>query len=122
MKYKEMKPQVLDTLEASKINRGTINNNSISKPNPVNILINDYYRLGASQTSWYIAKKRTRKGEESWENIKWYSTLENAADGLFQLMVRTSGATSEYELLQAVTRSRQEIRSAFKHTFKLWTE
>jgi hypothetical protein len=122
MKDKEMKPQVLDTLEASKINRETINSSSIPKLGPVKIPINEHYLLGADQPSWYIAKKRTRKGEESWENIKWYSTLEHAADGLFQLMVRTSGATTEYELLQAVTRSRNEIRSAFKHTFTLWTE
>lgn len=122
MKNKELKPQVLDTPETSEINRETINTASITKHGPVKIPINDQYLLGADQYSWHIAKKRKRKGQDDWEQIKWFSSPDKAGEELFHLMVRTSGATSEFELLQAVTRSRQAIHKAFKQTFSLWDE
>lgn len=119
---KELKPQVLDTLETSDINHEMINQDSITKPQPVKIPVSDYYLLGADQHCWFIAKKRTRKGKNGWEQIKWFSSMEKAGEGLFNLMVRTSGATSEFELLQAVTCSRNTIRNAFKKAFSLWDE
>ena len=119
---KKLKPQVLETLETSEINHEMINQDSITKPQPVKIPVSDYYLLGADQQCWFIAKKRTRKGKDGWEQIKWFSSVEKAGEELFHLMVRTSEATSEFELLQAVTSSRHAIRKAFKKTFSLWDE
>ena len=88
----------------------------------VRIPIDENYIIGADKYSWHILVKRKRNNEDTWEPIKWFSSPEKAGEELFHLRVRTSGATTEFELLQAVTSSRQAIREAFKETFSLWDD
>ena len=80
---KELKPQVLETLETSNINRETINKYSITKKRPVKIPVSDYYLFGADKNCWYIAKSRTPKDQKGWGQTKWISSVEqlNTAGG-----------------------------------------
>ena len=92
--------------------------NKISELNQTRIPIDDNFSIGADQYSWYIARKRKRKGEWVWEPFKWFPTLEMAGQALFELKVRLSGAQDCSELLQAVTRSRNHIKQALKSFFE----
>ena len=51
--------------------------------------INDDYAIESDATCWAVSKRviELKKGEY-WKRIAWYSTLENAANGLLQREIR----------------------------------
>ena len=69
------------------------------------IPINEDYRLTADKRKWSIQHPRTRKGQKDWESKSHYPNCESALKGLRELMVRTSGAESVADLLEAIERA-----------------
>lgn len=67
--------------------------------------INDGYRLAGNQHCWTIQRIRTRKHRrirevlEAWEDIRWYTSIEGAGNGLAELLLRTSDAQTLAEVL-----------------------
>ena len=51
--------------------------------------INDDYAIESDAMSWAVSKRviEPKRGEH-WKQIAWYSTLENAANGLLQRQIR----------------------------------
>lgn len=54
--------------------------------------IDDTYRIAADAQCWSIQRRKQRKEGETWESFKFYTTLDDAVQGLAQLMIRTSDA------------------------------
>ena len=60
--------------------------------------VNERYRLAANSYCWMIQRRRKRKdpttGKQvgAWSPILWFVTLEEAINGLSELMIRTSDA------------------------------
>ena len=67
--------------------------------------INDAYRLAGNQHCWTIQRIRTRKHRhtrealKAWEDIRWYTSIEGAVNGLADLLLRTSDAQTLAEVL-----------------------
>jgi hypothetical protein len=68
------------------------------------IAIVDDYRLAADAQSWQIQKRRQRRGQDEWESIGWYNTVDHAVRALGERLVRTSGAQTLAEFQAAVDR------------------
>ena len=66
------------------------------------IPINDQLRINSDSRQWMIARKRTRKGKESWEARLYFGTLEACLKDIGELMVRTSEANTLADALKAV--------------------
>ena len=56
------------------------------------IPVNEKYRISTDAHCWKIDKFRVSKGEERWESFKYYGSLEQAVNGLADLMIRASDA------------------------------
>ena len=69
------------------------------------IPINEDYRLIADKQKWSIQRPRTRKGQKDWESKSHYPNCESALKAIRELMVRTSGAETVADLLEAVERA-----------------
>ena len=66
------------------------------------ISINEEYRLIADKQKWSIQHPRTRKGEKDWESKSYHPNCGSALKELRDLMVRTSGAETVADLLEAI--------------------
>ena len=65
--------------------------------------INNDYAIESDAVSWAVSKRtiEPKKGEY-WKQIAWYSTLENAANGLLQRQIRTLEVDSLTEAIKGV--------------------
>ena len=65
--------------------------------------INDDYAIESVAMSWAISKRAIEpKRGEFWKQIAWYSTLENAANGLLQRQIRCLEVDSFAEAIKGI--------------------
>jgi len=89
------------------------------------IPITDKYRLAADSHSWAIQEAYKRKGrtsgrvETEWRSIHWYINVENAVNGLADLMLRTSEAESIAEALGAAKDVAATLGKALQPQFEV---
>lgn len=65
--------------------------------------------------SWTIVK---RKGQ-SWRDVSWFNTLQQAVNSLSETMLRESGAQSFEELAIAFEEIKQTLSHAIAHYFNI---
>ena len=65
--------------------------------------INDNYAIESDAMSWAVSKRaiEPKKGDH-WKQIAWYSTLENAANGLLQRQIRCLEVETFTEAIKGV--------------------
>ena len=75
--------------------------------------INDDYAIESDSMSWAVSKRAVepKKGEH-WKQIAWYSTLENAANGLLQRQIRCLEVDSLTEAIKGVSGLVEELVGA----------
>ena len=73
--------------------------------------IDNKYRITSDKYQWMIQEKRTRKGKIDWTSISYYTSIEQAIQGLGELMVRLSGAKTLTDALRDV----QNVATQLSH-------
>ena len=75
--------------------------------------INDDYAIESDAMSWAVSKRaiEPKKGAH-WKQIAWYSTLENAANGLLQRQIRCLEVDSLTEAIKGVEGLATELTEA----------
>ena len=73
--------------------------------------INTKYRIASDKYQWMIQEKRTRKGKIDWTSISYYTSIEQAIQGLGELMVRLSDAKTLTDALRDV----QNVATQLSH-------
>ena len=73
--------------------------------------INNKYRIASDKYQWIIQEKRTRKGKIDWTSISYYPSIEQAIQGLGELMVRLSDAKTLTDALRDV----QNVATQLSH-------
>ncbi len=73
--------------------------------------INTKYRIASDKYQWMIQEKRTRKGKIDWKSISYYTSVEQAIQGLGELMVRLSDAKTLTDALRDV----QNVATQLSH-------
>ena len=73
--------------------------------------INKKYRITSDKYQWIIQEKRTRKGKIDWTSISYYTSIEQAIQGLGELMVRLSDAKTLTDALRDV----QNVATQLSH-------
>ena len=73
--------------------------------------INHKYRITSDKYQWMIQEKRTRKGEIDWKSVSYYPSIEQAIQGLGELMVRLSDAKTLTDALRDV----QNVATQLSH-------
>ena len=81
------------------------------------IPITDTLAIGSDATahSWTIKK---RKGD-SWRDVSWFNTLQQAVNSLSETMLRESGAQSFKELVIAFEGIKKTLSHAVAHQFNI---
>ena len=65
--------------------------------------INNYYAIESNSMGWAVSKYTVEpKKGDYWKQIAWYSTLENAANGLLQRQIRCLEVDSLNEAIKGV--------------------
>ncbi len=83
------------------------------------------YRLAANRHSWVVQKRRKRKHPKTgvhvddWESILWFPSLNQAVDGLADLMIRTSDTQTLADALAEVRQVAASLSQALSPTFKV---
>ena len=72
------------------------------------ISIDENYSLGADEHCWKILKRENHK----WRAVKWYSSLENALNGLINFKLRISGVETFTKLQKEQERVLKELSEA----------
>ena len=73
--------------------------------------IDNKYRITSDKYQWMIQEKRTRKGKIDWKSISYYPSIEQAIQGLGELMVRLSDAKTLTDALRDV----QNVATQLSH-------
>jgi len=73
--------------------------------------IDNKYRITSDKYQWMIQEKRTRKGEIDWKSVSYYPSIEQAIQGLGELMVRLSDAKTLTDALRDV----QNVATQLSH-------
>jgi len=73
--------------------------------------IDKKYRITSDKYQWIIQEKRTRKGKIDWKSISYYPSIEQAIQGLGELMVRLSDAKTLTDALRDV----QNVATQLSH-------
>ncbi len=87
--------------------------------------INEMYRLVANHHSWTIQRRRKRKHRkteanvEDWQSILWFASLNQALNGLADLMIRTSDARTLVHALAEVKKLTATLSQALAPRFNL---
>ena len=83
------------------------------------------YRLTADHHSWVVQRYRKRKHRKTgalvddWESILWFPSLNQAVDGLADLMIRTSDAQTLTDALALVRQVTATLSQALAPKFKV---
>jgi len=86
------------------------------------------YRIASDFNSWMIQTRHDRRNketgqlEEGWRSIKWYPSLEKAINGLADIQMRTSDASTLAEALAEVENVCTQLSHAFSPRFKVERE
>lgn len=87
------------------------------------LAIDKNYRISADAHSWQIERLTTRKRRgvtvTEFRPILWYSTISGAANGLAELMLRTSDAKTLDEAMTEVNRINAKLCQALKPHFEI---
>lgn len=78
--------------------------------------IDEHYRIAADAQCWSIQRRKHRKDGEAWESFKFYASLDDAIQGLAQLMIRTSDAETLADALLEVERVSTRLCTALSPT------
>ena len=82
--------------------------------------INDSYAIEADAHSWAVSRyMRTLKKEKHWKQIAWYSTLENAANGLLQRSIRCLEVDSLADAIKGTEELVKELVTALTPILEL---
>jgi len=81
--------------------------------------VDDEYRIMGNKYSWSIQTARKRRGEITWENVSWFTSLESTVNHLGNLMVRTSDAQTLGEALIAVEKIATKLSQALTTKFEV---
>ena len=73
--------------------------------------INNKYRITSDKYQWMIQEKRTRKGKIDWKSVSYYPSIEQAIQGLGEMMVRLSDAKTLTDALRDV----QNVATQLSH-------
>ena len=75
--------------------------------------INDDYAMESDALSWAVSKRaiEPKKGDH-WRQIAWYSTLENAANGLLQRQIRCLEVETFTEAIKGVEGLARDLSEA----------
>ena len=75
--------------------------------------INKNYAIESDSRSWAVSKlKESPKKGKYWKQIAWYSTLENATNGLLQREIRCLEVDSFTEAIKGAERLVKELTTA----------
>ena len=84
--------------------------------------INDDYAIESDAMNWAVSKRaiEPKKGDH-WKQIAWYSTLENAANGLLQRQIRCLEVDTLNNAIKGVQGLSRELEKALspKYDIKL---
>ena len=84
--------------------------------------INKKYRITSDKYQWMIQEKRTRKGKIDWKSISYYPSIEQAIQGLGELMVRLSDAKTLTDALRDVQNVATQLSHALTPKFETPSE
>lgn len=73
------------------------------------IELNDDYQIHRDRYCWAIAKRRKRKGVETFEAFQWYPQLEQAVRGAVELGLSDLEVTGAREVDRALARLTQRL-------------
>jgi len=73
--------------------------------------INNKYRITSDKYQWMIQEKRTRKGKIDWKSVSYYPSIEQAIQGLGEMLVRLSDAKTLTDALRDV----QNVATQLSH-------
>ena len=82
--------------------------------------INDDYAIESDALSWAISKRAVepKKGDH-WKQIAWYSTLENAANGLLQRQIRCLEVDTLNEAIKGVEELARDLSEALSPEYEV---
>ena len=85
--------------------------------------VNEQYRIKGDQHSWAIERVRKRKKNgkvvHEWQSFQWYTSFEQAVNGLGELMVRTSDAETLADALREVEKVYTTLSQALTPKFRV---
>ena len=84
--------------------------------------INNYYAIESNSMGWAVSKYTVEpKKGDYWKQIAWYSTLENAANGLLQRQIRCLEVDTLNAAIKGVSGLARELTKALspKYNIKL---
>ena len=84
--------------------------------------IDNKYRITSDKYQWMIQEKRTRKGKIDWKSISYYPSIEQAIQGLGELMVRLSDAKTLTDALRDVQNVATQLSQALTPKFEIPSE
>ena len=85
--------------------------------------ITDEYAIESDVCSWALSRKRITKREgEHYQQFAWYSTLEDAVNGLARRMIRSSEADNLITAMRDVDKVVYNITKALEPNFKITTK
>ena len=82
--------------------------------------INDDYAIESDSMSWAVSKHaiEPKKGDH-WKQIAWYSTLENAANGLLQRQIRCLEVDTLNEAIKGVEGLARDLSEALSPEYEV---
>ena len=82
--------------------------------------INNDYAIESDAVSWAVSKRtiEPKKGEY-WKQIAWYSTLENAANGLLQRQIRCLEVDTLNDAIKGVEGLARELVGALSPEYEI---
>ena len=84
--------------------------------------INNKYRITSDKYQWMIQEKRTRKGKIDWKSVSYYPSIEQAIQGLGEMMVRLSDAKTLTDALRDVQNVATQLSQALTPKFEIPSE
>lgn len=88
------------------------------------IPISDDWRIRSDRHQWILEQRQIsdgakHKGREYWTQEAFYSTIESAAYGCFELRLRLSKADGLYEAVKTAKSLCQELQTALEPSLRL---
>ena len=82
--------------------------------------INNDYAIESDATCWAVSKRiiKPKKGKH-WKRIAWYSTLENAANGLLQREIRCLEVDTLTKAIKGVQGLARELTEALSPEYEV---
>jgi|TARA_Y100001951_G_C11214843_1_gene225179 hypothetical protein len=82
--------------------------------------INEKYAIESNATGWAVSEFREEpKAGNFWKQIAWYSTLENAANGLLQREIRCLEVDTLNDAIKGVEGLARELVGALSPEYEI---